>query len=62
VIGTLLKWNLERKIYYFSRCGVPLDRWLKKSIHDKIVFNRLGVGSQIESDLFNEERVQGEGP
>jgi pimeloyl-ACP methyl ester carboxylesterase len=63
VIGTLLKWNLKRKIYYFSRCGVPLDRWLKKSIHDKIraVFNRLGLGSQIGSDLFNEERVQGEG-
>jgi pimeloyl-ACP methyl ester carboxylesterase len=63
VIGALLKWNLKRKIHYFDRCGVPLDRWLKKSIHDKIraVFNRLGLRSQIESDLFNEERVQDEG-
>ncbi len=63
VIGALLKWNLERKIYYFRRCGIPLDRWLKKSIHDKIrtVFNRLGLRSPIESDLFSQERVQGEG-
>jgi thioesterase domain-containing protein len=62
VIGTLLKWNLKRKIYYFSRCGVPLDRWLKKSIHDKIraVASRLGLRSQIESDLFNQERLQDE--
>jgi surfactin synthase thioesterase subunit/acyl carrier protein len=44
-LGDVLRWDLQRKIYYFDRYCVSFSRWLKGSPRAKLntVFRRLGI-------------------
>jgi pimeloyl-ACP methyl ester carboxylesterase len=43
--GEILKWDLQKKIYYFDLYAVSLARWLRRSPHSKLIslFSRLGL-------------------
>ncbi len=43
--GDILKWDLQKKIYYFDRYAVSLARWLKRSPANKYatLCRRLGI-------------------
>jgi pimeloyl-ACP methyl ester carboxylesterase len=44
-VGEIRDWNLRRKVSYFDRYAVPLNRWLVKSTSGKFdaIRNRLGL-------------------
>ena len=50
-LGQILKWDLQKKIYYFQHYGAGFDHWLGKSPRDKFITlcHRLGFASRIGS-------------
>jgi pimeloyl-ACP methyl ester carboxylesterase len=44
-VGGILKWDLQKKIYYFDRYSVSFARWLKRPLRGKIatLCRRLGL-------------------
>ena len=65
-VGDLLKWDAQKKIYFFDRYGVAFERWLDKSPSSKFaaLFRRLGFGTPPPPSTPSEESVgedEGEG-
>jgi hypothetical protein len=62
-LGEVLKWDLQKKIYYFDRYGVSFVRWLKKPPRSKFttLCRRLGLTSQTGSSPLTAGREVGEG-
>ena len=61
-MGWLFKWDLQKKIYYFDRYAVSLDRWLKLSPRGKLTsfFHRFGLSRPVVSPTVT-GRAAGEG-
>ena len=54
-VGEILKWDLQKKIYFFDRTAVTLARWLKGSTSSKFASlrRRLGLMKSDGADLKN---------
>ena len=61
-VGEILRWDLQKKIYYFDRYGVSFSRWLRKSPRDKFttLCRRLGLARPDGSSPITAGREVGE--
>jgi len=62
-VGNILKWDMQKKIYYFDRYGVSFSRWLRRSPRSKLttLCHRLGFTGPVGSSPITAGREAGEG-
>jgi surfactin synthase thioesterase subunit len=60
--GEILKWDPQKKFYYFDRYGVPFTRWLRKPLRGKLasICRRLGLARRGDSSALTATRETGE--
>jgi surfactin synthase thioesterase subunit len=61
-VGEILKWDLQKKIYYFDLYGVSFARWLRKPPRDKVttLCRRLGLAIPVGSSPISAGGEAGE--